>query len=52
MKRKWWILFPVLGAIASAVATLVVPGRIPDRTFSVILAAAFAGWIIREMARG
>jgi hypothetical protein len=52
MKVKWWILFPVLGIIASTLAELIVPERVPDWILSVALGIAFAGWIIREMARG
>ena len=52
MKLKWWILFPVLGILASALAELAVPERVPDWVLSIVLAVAFAGWIIREMARG
>ena len=52
LKLKWWILFPALGILASALAELAVPERVPDWILSVVLAAAFAGWIIREMARG
>lgn len=52
MKRRWWILFPVLGALASAALALIFPGGTPDRVAGIVLAAVFAGWIVREMARG
>lgn len=52
MKRRWWMLFPVIGALASAAVALVVPGGVPDRVAGLVLAALFAGWIVREMARG
>jgi hypothetical protein len=52
MKRRWWVLFPALGAIASVVVEVLVPARVPDWLLSVVLGTAFAGWIIREMARG
>jgi hypothetical protein len=52
MKRRWWVLFPVLGVLASAGIALVVPGGVPDRVAGIVLAAVFAGWIVREMARG
>ena len=52
MKPRWWILFPILGALASVAAELIVPARVPDRLLSIVLGATFVGWILREIARG